>query len=508
MAINPLDFLKNLTPENTTLFGSSPNPNLKRMAELGLLNGNYEDIVADATKRANFSGLLNTTLSYLMQPKNQNVGSVIPYLATAAKTGVNASQKEFDKLDENAITNANLEFMKNRIANNKKNTESFDILTREEVSSGAYGDLDPTKTYQINRPKNKISILDQNVEDNNVFSKLNPLTATDKSKKDYKNSITLENPTGDITLLKPRPSEDTDSRTNFTKLINARDNLDPNNSNYEANYKFYTDKIEKETSFAPPLVDMSSTQETGYSKKYGENQGKTFFEKDQAFVESGPNALKQFNKTNRALILANKPDTKSGSLAKLRLLGEKAKRYFGGTPTQAALDSIDDTELLSSTLASDVFPLIGELNIGARGIDTPAERDFLQMAFTGDIEQSQESLMKLTAIRNKYQLSKLQDFNEGIKDKRFSKEGEYRRDVKSMSYKFQPVAIINPNTIDLMYKNENQIKLNDDGATVTVNTYGEEGNEVYIDTQGYVWGKGKNNTMNKLGPLNKLGVEF
>ena len=65
-----------------------------------------------------------------------------------------------------------------------------------------------------------------------------------------------------------------------------------------------------------------------------------------------------------------------------------------------------------------------------------------------------------------------------------------------------------------MYKNENQIKLNDDGATVTVNAYGEEGNEVYIDTQGYVWGKGENDpqtnkpTMNKLGPLNDLGVKF
>jgi hypothetical protein len=41
-----------------------------------------------------------------------------------------------------------------------------------------------------------------------------------------------------------------------------------------------------------------------------------------------------------------------------------------------------------------------------------------------------------------------------------------------------------------------------------VNGYGTEGNEVYIDTQGYVWGKGENNSMNKLGPLKDLGVQF
>ena len=470
MAYNPVDYLKNLVPEDTTIFGASPSPNLKRMAQLGLLNGNYEDIVADATKRSNFSGLLNTALSYVSQPKNQGYGSIVPYLAKAGVAGVNAGQKVFDQLGTDAMTNATLEDMKaKRIAANKKDSP---------------------------------------------FAKPNVLNSTDESKVAYKNSITPENPDGDITLLRKIPSSDTDTRTPFTKLINARDNLNPKSPNYKANYQFYTDKINKETSFAPPIVDMSSTQETGYSKKYGENQGKTFFEKDQAFVESGPKALKQFDKTNRALLLANRPDTKSGALATLRLLGEKADVYFGDTPTQVQLDSISDTELLNSTLASDVFPLIGELNIGARGIDTPAERDFLQMAFTGRIEQSSDSLMKLTAIRNKYQLTKLQEFNEGIKDKRFSNAGEYRRDVKSMSYKFQPVAIINPNTINLMYKNENQIKLNDDGATVTVNAYGEEGNEVYIDTQGYVWGKGENDpqtnkpTMNKLGPLNDLGVKF
>jgi hypothetical protein len=111
----------------------------------------------------------------------------------------------------------------------------------------------------------------------------------------------------------------------------------------------------------------------------------------------------------------------------------------------------------------------------------------------------------VTALRNKYELSKLQNFNEGIKNPRFSKNGEYGRDVKPIKYKFEPIVIMNPTTTDLMYKNENNITLE---GGLKVNGYGTEDNEVYIDTQGYVWGKGENDTMNKLGPLKDLGVQF
>ena len=197
MAYNPVDYLKNLVPEDTTIFGASPSPNLKRMAKLGLLNGNYEDIVADATKRSNFSGLLNTALSYVSQPKNQGYGSIVPYLAKAGVAGVNAGQKVFDQLGTDAMTNATLEDMKaKRIAANKKDSP---------------------------------------------FAKPNVLNSTDESKVAYKNSITPENPDGDITLLRKIPSSDTDTRTPFTKLINARDNLNPKSPNYKANYQFYTD---------------------------------------------------------------------------------------------------------------------------------------------------------------------------------------------------------------------------------------------------------------------------
>jgi hypothetical protein len=80
MAFNPLDYLKNLVPENTNMFGASPNANMEKMAKMGLLgDGNYKDMLAKANKQSIFQGLLSSGLAYAAQPKNQGYGSM-PYL--------------------------------------------------------------------------------------------------------------------------------------------------------------------------------------------------------------------------------------------------------------------------------------------------------------------------------------------------------------------------------------------------------------------------------------------
>jgi hypothetical protein len=47
MAFNPLDYLKNLVPEGTNMFGASPNANMKKMYDMGLLGDtDYTDYVS------------------------------------------------------------------------------------------------------------------------------------------------------------------------------------------------------------------------------------------------------------------------------------------------------------------------------------------------------------------------------------------------------------------------------------------------------------------------------
>jgi hypothetical protein len=63
MAFNPLDYLKNLVPENTNIFGASPNPNIKKMYDMGLLGKDkYEDVLNKTNRQSVFQGLLNTGL--------------------------------------------------------------------------------------------------------------------------------------------------------------------------------------------------------------------------------------------------------------------------------------------------------------------------------------------------------------------------------------------------------------------------------------------------------------
>jgi len=85
------------------MFGASPNANLKQMSEMGLLGGDYEDMLAKANKQSVFQGLLNAGLSYAAQPKNQGYGSALPYLAKAGLAGVQAAQTPYDQLSTNAM---------------------------------------------------------------------------------------------------------------------------------------------------------------------------------------------------------------------------------------------------------------------------------------------------------------------------------------------------------------------------------------------------------------------
>lgn len=64
-------------------------------------------------------------------------------------------------------------------------------------------------------------------------------------------------------------------------------------------------------------------------------------------------------------------------------------------------DQAINAELLQASMGSDVFPLIGALGIGARGLDTVEERKFLQQSFTGDLSMNIKTLRKLTDARLK-----------------------------------------------------------------------------------------------------------
>jgi hypothetical protein len=76
---------------------------------------------------------------------------------------------------------------------------------------------------------------------------------------------------------------------------------------------------------------------------------------------------------------------------------ERARAQF--LQDKQAGKRVADTEYLRTLLGSEVFPMIQQLGIGARGLDTPAEREFLLSVMTGDINMNADTLKRLLNFR-------------------------------------------------------------------------------------------------------------
>jgi len=77
---------------------------------------------------------------------------------------------------------------------------------------------------------------------------------------------------------------------------------------------------------------------------------------------------------------------------------ERVKALLGDKIAQG---KVSDTEILDSMMGGDVFSMIGTLGIGARGMDTPAEREFMRQVLTGTIALNKETLIRMAEIREK-----------------------------------------------------------------------------------------------------------
>lgn len=537
---NPLDYLKNLIPEDTNIFGASPSAGTQQLTDMGLLS--LED-VERAKKQSLLQGLLSTGLAYAAQPKNQGYGSIFPYLAKAGLQGVQAAQTPFDALSKDAMTRAQLEEMQRKrdlIAKEKTFREAMTIPNAQQVidpnqkvsvapfrtgtmqdytvGSQAMGaapyEQQPTAiapdfaTSEVTAPQasqlgvstDQLNVVEKvaDPELNTIYKRYKEgLDSYDKFISNRKNYIdskrkvyTEENPENRVVEIDPVSGErtviqegvakpTTVATSELQKLLTAQEVAVANGDERQA--VIIQKRIDKLTAPTKPLVEAG---ETAFSKEAGEKRFERF-DNEVLGVDKG---LAAFNKTNRALQLIVEGKPILGKLSDIQLAYNKLKtELFGGTPTQEQIESISDTELLGSTLGSDVFPLIGELGIGARGIDTPAERDFLQDVFTGRLTMNKDTLAKITALRNKKAMGAVHTYNKGIKNNRYKEyESEMKTTLEEKQVNFKPPVIID-DAMNLKYKYDSGQVQDDNGNIINVNFYGSDENPTIIDTQGNIW---------------------
>lgn len=111
------------------------------------------------------------------------------------------------------------------------------------------------------------------------------------------------------------------------------------------------------------------------------------------------NATGNIRKIDETINLLQQGDVDTGFGADLRQNVRRVQELFKNDPERVR--TLSDTELLNSALGTEVFGAISALGVGARGLDTPAEREFLREVVAGRIGLDKNTLLRMAAIRRK-----------------------------------------------------------------------------------------------------------
>ena len=154
------------------------------------------------------------------------------------------------------------------------------------------------------------------------------------------------------------------------------------------------------------------------ANKYSEVVGKAVAEQDLDVINTANAAENALPKLEEALRLINEGNINTGIGRDLQDIMSRARAKF--LRDQNAKVNVSDSQYLDSLLSSDVFAQIQILGIGARGIDTPAERDFLLSVITGTRTLDQDTLRRMTEYRRDAALRSINEYNTGIQTGRFN----------------------------------------------------------------------------------------
>lgn len=151
------------------------------------------------------------------------------------------------------------------------------------------------------------------------------------------------------------------------------------------------------TSGGGPVVgsgsDPSLQAKIAYGKKAGTETGDVDVQQHETAIAS----LENINKIDQLLSHLKESDAITGMGSDFFKNIERAKVMVSNS--EKAGKKVSDTELLDTMMGSEVFPLIKSLGIGARGMDTPAEREFMRSVLTGQTNLNKETLIRMAEIR-------------------------------------------------------------------------------------------------------------
>ena len=356
-----MDFLKNIFGSGSNIFGAGSNIDTEAYKQAGLLNQ------ADIDKAGNQSlmrGLLGAGMSYLAQPQNKGYGTITPYLGKALQEGMTQAQKPYDNLTSNIEQTRKLQEYK----------EAEEQEQRMKDFRAGYGKNNMKVT--VNKP-------------GGVDSRLQK---TDQN--------------GNVTQVAPdfnAPEETQEEIEWFSKQKYLLKALQNNTISLE-DYEKYSALPE---GFTLKKDEVRYERDANGNLKAIGNVGNKWAEAGQATAEGMISTInedyKEYEKLQGITEKLEDPNFKyfEGNFSDWK---ESVAKFFQGEgATNWSPDDWDEylanTENLNAMLQMDVFRAIKDLGIGARGLDTPAERDFLIKVMTGNASVSRDALIQLTRRR-------------------------------------------------------------------------------------------------------------
>ena len=167
---------------------------------------------------------------------------------------------------------------------------------------------------------------------------------------------------------------------------------------------------------------------------------------DLAQIDRAQNLPQDFAKIDETLNILKNTDINTGLGADLFTVLDKARQQV--TADKKAGKRAVNTEYLDSLLGSAVFPQIQALGIGARGMDTPAEREFLRKVMTGTVSLTKDTLIKMTELRRKGLETESELFNKRVEKGEFKPyEEAARRKVQAITVPpMEVIFAVNPQT--------------------------------------------------------------
>ena len=255
--------------------------------------------------------------------------------------------------------------------------------------------------------------------------------------------ITARNPDMPVDFIPLVANEDDLFKEWSKSVLEAK--KENNNVSYQVvgnkKYMYVTDSagniVNKLELGSAPAVSSTTVNlpvgENASEKALGEVIGKGVGGRIEGIITNAEKAEKNLPKMYTALNIMKTKDINTGIGSSFFNIVNKVRQQY--LNDKAAGNVVQNNEYLDSLVGGDVFNAIADLGIGARGIDTPAEKEFLLEVVTGKRTLGKEALIAITEMRIKNTEENINKFNNALKN------GDLKKWEKAQGRDFTPIPL-------------------------------------------------------------------